>query len=372
MPIDTTNYGREIKSLRAEISELRTEISFMYSALQNIQEQFGFALAEISNLIRTSDSNRKNDFEKIQTDFQEKFDDVKKELSENENQSARYDEQKKFFADKFAQLEKISDAQQINFGNHFDAIENSVAAQQKMFQEIFSQQNSEVIEKISKVGVSVEENQKTLTKNFDGAKNQQKDIYKLLGSLEELLRLIAANQMLDEVENNLPTKNNFSQKSSPKVSSDRKKKIYIYGRGRVGKTTLADILQRRIDNIEITETLAINRYNVSIKPSADKIIYVIDESELDSNEVLQFIELSRNVKKILLVVNVTAKFPSKSTDERIYKKFKNAVGSYLTDWEKIFVVYVYLQGAESAWTNHDYGKFQRSNFIEIENFINEN
>lgn len=207
MPIDSTNYGREIKSLRAEISELRTEISFMYSALQNIQEQFGFALAEISNLIRTSDSNRKNDFEKIQTDFQEKFNDVKKELSENENQSARYDEQEKFFADKFAQLEKISDTQQINFGNHFDAIENSVAAQQKMFQEIFSRQNSEVIEKISKVGVSIEENQKTLTKNFDGAKNQQKDIYKLLGSLEKLLRLIAANQLLNEVQNNLPQKN---------------------------------------------------------------------------------------------------------------------------------------------------------------------
>lgn len=221
MPIDSTNYGREIKSLRAEISELRTEISFMYSALQNIQEQFGFALAEISNLIRTSDSNRKNDFEKIQTDFQEKFNDVKKELSENENQSARYDEQEKFFADKFAQLEKISDTQQINFGNHFDTIENSVAAQQKMFAEIFSQKNSEVSEVIEKISVVqknlakfssevdeiLSDNQKNLMKKIDSVNDKPKDFYKTLNAIEELLRLIAANQLLNEVQNNLPQKN---------------------------------------------------------------------------------------------------------------------------------------------------------------------
>ena len=378
MPVDSINYGREIKNLRAEIAELRTEVAFMYSAFQDIQEQFGLALAEIANLIRTSDGNRKNDFEKIQTDFQEKFDDVKvqsKKIFDRQNEQSDFitdlmNENFHSVQDKFAQLEKISDTQQINFGNHFDAIENSVAAQQKMFEEIFSRQNSEVIEKISKVGVSVEENQKTLLKKIDSANDKPKDFYKTLNAIEELLRLIAANQMLDEVENNLPTKNNSSQK----ISSSGKKKIYIYGRSRVGKTTLAEILKLRIDNIEIIENVAINSYDVPTNSNTDKIIYIIDESEPNSTERYNFYGISKLNKKILLVVNVTSKFPSYS-DEQIFYRFKNKVDytySPSIDWSKVSAVNVYLQGAREAWAKGDYGKFHRSNFDAIEKFINEN
>ena len=388
MAVDTLIASREIKSLRAEVAALKNEFVKMQKIFQDVQEQYGYAFIEMTNLMRTLSGEIKENMEKNQISLQDenfqnilglskKIDDVKKGLTENLSQALLnvQAEQKNFFANNFSQLEKIFDAQQINFGNHFDAIENSVAAQQKIFEEIFSQKNSEVIEKISVVQKNIKKfssevdeilskNQKTLTKNFDGAKKQRKDIYKLLGSLEELLRLIAANQLLNEVENNLPTKNNSSQK----ISSSGKKKIYIYGRGRAGKTTLADILKRRMDNIEITESWAINRYNVSENPNADKIIYIIDESEPNSTEIRQFIALSRNVEKILLVVNTTAKFPN-SRDREIFSDFQYAVGYSKVEWSKIYVVCVYLQGAKHSWTNYDYGSFERSNFKDIEEFI---
>lgn len=383
MPIDSTNYGREIKSLRAEISELRAEVAFMYSAFQDVQEQFGFALTEISNSIKTLNGEIKENLEKNQNSMQDenfqnilglskKLDETKKGLTENFNQSLLklQTEQKNFFLNNFSQLEKISDTQQINFGNHFDAIKNSVAAQQKMFAEIFSQKNSEVIEKISKVGVSVEENQKTLTKNFDGAKNQQKDIYKLLGSLEKLLRLIAANQMLDEVENNLPTKNNSSQKSSQKISSGKKKKIFIFGLYNSFRENLAELLKRVIQNIELTVTTEANKCH-----DADLIIYPVP-SLLYSFEATEFFKLLTMGKKILIVVNQTQNYPTEFKEESRYFRFKSELDkeyhTYPNDWKNVSVAYISLGLAKRAWDSSNFDLFRKSNFIEIENFINEN
>jgi len=368
MPIDSTNYGREIKNLRADISDLRTEVAFMYSAFQNIQEQFGFALAEIANSIKTLNGEIKN--------FQQN-NSVADSVNEN-----------------FSRIEKISETQQLNFRNYFDKIENSLAAQQKIFSDIFNQQSADfeknfnsMQEKVSGVGENISvvqknikkfssevdeilsDNQKNLLKKIDSANDKPKDFYKTLNAIEELLRLIAANQLLNEVQQNLPTKNN----SLPKVSSGRKKKIFIYGRSRVGKTTLAEILKLRIDNIEIIENVAINSYDVPTNSNTDKIIYIIDESEPNSTERYNFYEISKLNKKILLVVNVTSKFPSYS-DEQIFYRFKNKVDytySPSIDWNKVSAVNVYLQGAQRAWNDGKFNLFQKSNFDAIEKFINE-
>ena len=207
MPIDSTNYGREIKNLRAEISELRTEVAFMYSAFQDIQEQFGFALAEIANSIKTLNGEIKN--------FQQN-NSVADSVNEN-----------------FSRIEKISETQQLNFRNYFDKIENSLAAQQKIFSDIFNQQSADfeknfnsMQEKVSGVGENISvvqknikkfssevdeilsDNQKNLLKKIDSANDKPKDFYKTLNAIEELLRLIAANQLLNQVQQNLPTKNN--------------------------------------------------------------------------------------------------------------------------------------------------------------------
>ena len=107
MSIDSTDYGREIKNLRAEISELRAEVAFMYSAFQDIQEQFGFALAEIANLIKTSNSDTKTEIEKIKADLQQKVDDLK---VQSEKIFVGQTEQSDFITDlmneSFSQLEK--------------------------------------------------------------------------------------------------------------------------------------------------------------------------------------------------------------------------------------------------------------------------
>ena len=368
MPIDSTNYGREIKKLRDEIAEMKNEVAFMYSAMQDIQEQFGLALAEIATSIKNLSQETQKKFD-TQT---ESISVVLKKFTELQNQSTKIseqqDEQTKKIADlmneNVSRLEKTSETQQLNFRNYFDKINNALNAQQKLFGDNFS-------EKISAV-------EKTLQK-FP----QQNDAtIKYLSAMEELLRFIAANQMLNEVEKNLPQKNKSTEKVAvsnnnswyENFSSSRMKKIFIYGRTRVGKTTLADTLKMRMSNIEITETDAINRYDIPLNPSANVIVYVIDESTPDSKEILNFVKLCSNVRKILLVVNVTAKYPNEYEDKKIYRYFKDKVNSIYTlenyFWSKISEVYVYLKGAKTAWNNRDYNNFSRSNFPAIENFIN--
>ena len=365
MPIDSTNYGREIKNLRADISDLRTEVAFMYSAFQNIQEQFGFALAEIANSIKTLNGEIKN--------FQQN-NSVADSVNEN-----------------FSRIEKISETQQLNFRNYFDKIESSLAAQQKIFSDIFNQQSAEfeknfnsMQEKISGVGENISvvqknikkfssevdeilsDNQKNLLKKIDSANDKPKDFYKTLNAIEELLRLIAANQLLNQVQQNLPTKNN----SLPKVSAKKKKHIFICGQIKTGKTTLAEVLKFRLDNLEIVET-SIDLSEVSGKINADLIIFVLDEKVCTYRVMQRFYDLLVNNRQILVVVNPT----ENKNDKNIFENFKDAIRKYFptlpSDWDRVFVVNVYLKGAREAWSKGDYGKFHRSNFEAIEKFINE-
>lgn len=192
---------------------------------------------------------------------------------------------------------------------------------------------------------------------------QQKNIYEMLGSFEKLLGLIAAGQIINEVE-----------KSLPKKDFCRRKKIFIYGGVKVGKSTLAEILHMRIDNLEITETVAIELKDVPTKPDADLIIFVLGESFLTYYALQRFYNLLTENEKILLVVNPVARFPVEGNDEEIYLKFQSEVRKYYpvkpSDWEKISVVYVYLAGAKMALRDKNLNLFRKSNFEAIENFIN--
>ena len=49
MPVDSTNYGRELRNIFAEIKSLRAEVANMQSALLSVQEQYGYAVVEILN-----------------------------------------------------------------------------------------------------------------------------------------------------------------------------------------------------------------------------------------------------------------------------------------------------------------------------------
>lgn len=164
MSVDSVNYEHEIKNLRAEISELRGEVAFIYSAFQEVQEQFGFALAEIANLIKTSNSDTKTEIEKIQADLQQKFDDLR---SQNE----------KIFSRQIEQSDFITDLVNENF--------NSV-------QENFSQLEKNLADNAEKFNSRL---------TFLASNNENTN--KILAEIEELLRIVTANQMLNDIEKNL-------------------------------------------------------------------------------------------------------------------------------------------------------------------------
>ena len=49
MTVDSTNYGRELRNIFAEIKSLRAEVANMQSALLSVQEQYGYAVVELLN-----------------------------------------------------------------------------------------------------------------------------------------------------------------------------------------------------------------------------------------------------------------------------------------------------------------------------------
>jgi len=374
MPVDSTNYGREIKNLRAEIADLRTEVAFMHSALQNIQEQFGFALAEIANSIKNLSSEIQNSADKNFSLLREEMTimdrNFNRKITENISATDSVNEN-------FSRIEKISETQKLNFRNYFDKIDNSLVAQQKMFGEVFNQQSADIEKKFNTVEEIVQSSQKNLLKKLNAKTNQ--DLIKNLSAIENLLRLIAANQMLGEVEKNFNKK-----KSLPNVSSSRKKKIFIYGRSKVGKSTLEELLLKRFNNLEITETKAIERYEVEVKPNADLVIYVITNSSIDSNEIKRFNKIYRANKNILMIVNakllydmdkrieiarsqVKIQMSDTLSLDNVSKNFLYNVGLY--DWSKIPVIKLNLKAALRGLRSDD-KLFEFSNFEAIEKFIN--
>lgn len=380
MPIDSTNYGREMKKLRDEIAEMKNEVAFMYSAMQDIQEQFGLALAEIATSIKNLSQETQKKFD-TQT---ESVSVVLKKFTELQNQSTKISEQQDEQAKKIAdlmnenvsRLEKTSETQQLNFRNYFDKINNALNAQQKLFGDNFS-------EKISAV-------EKTL-KKFP----QQNDaINKNLFAMEELLRLIAANQMLSEVEKNLPQKNKSTEKVAvsnnnswyENFSSSRMKKIFIYGRKRVGKSTLLKMLQKNFSGYEFVEVYGVDDHFITDNwLKSEFAIFVIDLNIPSNYETGNFERICRINKKIMLVINVKSIYEwEKDSHSRrrqvkntmdgnykyIYDTFKNRCSYYL-DSNKVITFYVHLKAAEiSQMYPQDDALLQLSNFPAIENFIN--
>ncbi len=429
---------KNILGLPKKFDGVENEFVKMQSVFQDVQEQYAYAAMEIVSLIKTLGGEIKNDIEQNKIEIQDdqfknilglskKFDDAKKGLTESLSQSllnVQTDFQQKFselkiqsekiFDRQNEQSDFITDLMNENFGNHFGSIENSLAAQQKMFGEIlslqnsildekfdglqkkftekilnvgenvsivqknFSQLSSEVDEIISKSQKALLKNQKDFLKKIDSTSDKHGDIFKTLNAIEELLRLIAANQMIADIQNEISSQNqNTDKKISPQENyssnsySGGRKSISIYGRAGAGKTTLATVLKSRMKNISVKKIAAIDTFRVYDYPTEDVVIYVIDEAQPNLLEIRQFIELNKHVKKLLLVVNVTGKFPDDG-DREIFSNFQYSVGFSSVDWSKIYVIYAYLKGAQNAWENRDYGSIHESNFAKIEDFINRN
>lgn len=155
MPIDSTNYGRELRNIFAEIKSLRAEVADMQSALLSVQEQYGYAVVELFN--------RSGEFAK-------EILEIKFQLQN----SAEISQQK--FENLKTQSEQISNLMNENL--------NSV-------QERFSQLEKTLADNLDKIN-----------SRYNFSEQQNEITYKNLAAQENLLRLIAANQMLDEVENN--------------------------------------------------------------------------------------------------------------------------------------------------------------------------
>jgi len=173
MPVDSTNYGRELRNIFAEIKSLRAEVANMQSALLGVQEQYGYAVVELLN--------RSQQFDK--------------EISEIKFQLQNSDEiSQQKFEDLKIQSGKISDLMNENL---------------KSVQERFSQLEKLLADNLDKIN-----------SRYTFSSQQNEISNKNLSALEELLRLIAANQMLDEVEKNLPEQNKLPKVSASKQSKD--------------------------------------------------------------------------------------------------------------------------------------------------------
>lgn len=109
MPVDSINYGCELRNIFAEIKPLKAEVANMQSALLGVQEQSSYAIVELlnhsneldkeiseiksqlqnyydnyndlfvelANLVRRSSDETKNEIEKFKSDSQQKFNDFK-------------------------------------------------------------------------------------------------------------------------------------------------------------------------------------------------------------------------------------------------------------------------------------------------------
>mgnify|MGYP002621688287 CR=1 FL=1 len=163
MSVDSINYGRELRNIFAEIKSLRAEIGDMQSALLSVQEQYGYAVVELLN--------RSNEFDK-------KISEIKSQLQN----SVEISQQK--FKDLKTQNEKL--------------------ATQRM------KKLNSVHEKFLQFEKHLADNSEKFNSRLDILSQQNEITNKNLSALEELLRLIAANQLLDEVESNFCNdKNNF-------------------------------------------------------------------------------------------------------------------------------------------------------------------
>lgn len=122
MPVDSTNYGRELRNIFAEIKSLRAEVANMQSALLSVQEQYGYAVVELLN----RSANFENEIAEIKSQLKNSAEVTNKNLSALEKllrliaANQMLDEVENNFRDTKNQTEKISAIQKFDENNFRD------------------------------------------------------------------------------------------------------------------------------------------------------------------------------------------------------------------------------------------------------------
>lgn len=356
MSIDSINYGRELRNIFAEIKSMRAEVADMQSALLSVQEQYGYAVVELLN--------RSNEFDKeiseIKSQLQNYYDDYNDLIVELANLLRNLN------GDTKKEIEQLkSDLQQKldNLKIQSEKIFTRQNEQSDFITDLMNENLDSVQERFSQLEKTLAENLDKINSRYTFSSQQNEITNKNLSALEELLRLIAANQLLNEVEKNLPQK-----KSLPNVSSGKKKKIFIFGSYNSFRENLAELLKCVIQNIELTVTGEVGKCR-----DADLIIYPVPPS-LYSFEANEFFKLLQSDKKILMIIDQNEYYPTQFKAEKQYLSFKSELARYCytypSDWKNVSVIYVSLEVAKKAWTNSNFDLFRKSCFHEIEQYIN--
>ena len=306
-------------------------------------------------------------------------------------------EQIRVIEERLDQINKMLDAQQKNIRLHFDNVDAASESTRKMFEQILSQRFTDFEKRLSdieellrllvanqmlnNINVGSSPALSNIEKIISADAQKYDSINENLSAIEELLRLLVANQML----------NNINVSSSP---APRNKKILICGGSGAGKSSLVEILKhgqgwsigtptRRIQAFEyngltIVDTPPIDlnefRFNQSELRQFDAILYIINASK----SIDRFPEIYMANKNILLIVNAKSyatnafavAYAMRGLDA-IYTQFKSRFYHTVDDWRKIPVVYVHLKAALTAQQNNDKELMRMSKFNEIEEFVHQ-
>ena len=187
-------------------------------------------------------------------------------------------------------------------------------------------------------------------------------INKSLNSIEELIKLLAANSMLTNLERNFSpnVESNPTQKmenTKPAIKSARKK-IPVFGMCGTNITSFCEIAKSRILSVDFVVT-----FNVDY-PS-DVAVFIINNLKLTDADKNFFISLNKNFAKILIVVD--DKRNSKNSIEKgVFTKFKNSFRYQSVSWDKISVSYVDLSLARNTKMIN---LVELSNFPDVEKFF---
>jgi len=115
LPVDSTNYGRELRNIFAEIKSLRAEVANMQSALLSVQEQYGYAVVELLN----RSAKFENEIAEIKSQLQNSAEVTNKNLSALEEllrliaANQMLDEVENTFRDTKSQIERVSVIQKV-------------------------------------------------------------------------------------------------------------------------------------------------------------------------------------------------------------------------------------------------------------------
>ena len=191
-------------------------------------------------------------------------------------------------------------------------------------------------------------------KKFIGAelndlKNEIAQLRADVNTLNELMRILIADNMLTNLERNFP----------PNVESKTaRKKISVFGMHGTGINIFCDIANSRNLPVDFIVTDDLKNF------SAQSAVFIINNLELNDADKNIFNTLYKNCEKILIVVD-DVRNRKNFYAEGVFTKFKNSFKNLLSDLKKIPVLYVDLIAANS----HAAVLYELSNFPEVEKFF---